>query len=232
MFNKIQKLIEENKTIIIVSHIFPDGDAFGSQIALKEALTSTYPEKEIYAVGSGLKEFAHLFGETDIVDDNVFSDALVILLDSNDINRFEDQRCRNAKSKILIDHHLKQKEPFEVDASYQIEGASSTCELVLDLIRNIKLQINEKCANALFLGFLTDTGRFQYVDDFKKVFSDASYLLEKGANPASLFKVLNVVREKDLLVRSIIFSKLKRYKQGLLISFLKYKSNNYCNKKV
>lgn len=223
MYSKIKKLIEDSHTILIFSHIFPDGDAFGSQVGLKEALKSTYPNKNVFILGSGIKEFSHILGETDEVEDECFNDALAILLDTNDIERFEDPRCKLVKHKILIDHHLKQNRSIECDVAIQDERASSTCELVLDLCRKLKLQINERAANAIFLGYLTDTGRFQYVNDFKKVFKDVAFLVDVGAEPAKLFKVLNVVREKDLLIRSIVFSKLKRYKQGLLVSYLRYK---------
>ena len=223
MYDKIFKLIEEHNTIVIASHIFPDGDAFGSQIGIKESLKATYPNKNIFVVGSGLPDFFDLLGSVDEVTDDVFDDALAILLDANDINRFEDQRITKVKTRILIDHHLRQKVPFEVDVELVNEKACSTCEIVLDLIRNLKLQIPQVCANALFLGMLTDTGRFQFVNDFPKVFHDAAFLLEHGANPTAIYKVLNVVKEKDLVVRSIIFAKLKRYKEGLLVSYLKYK---------
>lgn len=223
MFKKIQNLFNQYDVIILVSHIFPDGDAYGSQIGLKEALKTTYPNKQIYAVGSGLNSFYDSLGEMDIIDDAVFNDALCVLLDSNDLNRFEDQRFKTAQKTILIDHHLNQNREVNCDAVLSIQSASATCEIVLDLCKKLKLQINEKSANALFLGILTDTGRFQYVNNYQKTFEDALYLIKLGANPASLYKVLNVVKEKDLVLRSIIFSRLKRYKEGLLVSFLKYK---------
>lgn len=223
MYKKIQELIKQYNTIILVSHIYPDGDAFGSQIGLKEAIKTNYPDKNVYVVGSGLKDFYDLLGPVDEVSDDVFNDALAILLDSNDLNRFEDQRFRLANKTIVIDHHVKGDREIHADVVLSIETASATCEIVLDLCRKLKLQFSNKCANALFLGILTDTGRFQYVNDYKKIFDDASFLIEKGANPTSIYKILNVVKEKDLFVRSIVFSKLKRYKEGLLVSYLKYK---------
>lgn len=223
MFKKIKKLIEDNDNIIIISHIFPDGDAYGSQIGLKEAIKNTYPNKNVYVSGSGIKDFYNLIGEPDEVDDSLFEDALVFLLDSNDLDRFEDQRFRNAKKTILIDHHLKYGRVLDADIVLSNEEAVATTQIVFHLCNEIGLKINSVGANALFLGLLTDSGRFQFVNDFEETFIDAAELVKLGAKPKEIYKILNVVKEKDLIVRSIIFSRLKRYKEGMLVSYLKYK---------
>ena len=59
------KLIEQYDTITIFGHIYPDGDCYGSEIGLRETLRHFYPNKKIYALGSGFKRRsgpAALFG--------------------------------------------------------------------------------------------------------------------------------------------------------------------------
>lgn len=222
MIDKVAKLIEENDTIVIFSHAYPDGDAYGSQIGLRQLLRATYPNKKIYAVGSGLKNFFDLIGEMDEVEDEVVKQSLVFLLDANEFDRFEDPRSKEGKYKILIDHHIQNNfEGFDVRVVNEI--ACSTCEIVVNLARELKLQFTKEAANALFLGLLTDSGRFQFAKDYSSMFSTASFLIKEGAEPSGLYKILNVVKEKDLLIRSFIFSKLKRFKEGLLFVYFSYR---------
>lgn len=221
MIDNVAKLIKENDSIIIFSHVYPDGDAYGSQIGLRELLRATYPNKKIYAVGSGLKNFYDLIGEMDVVDDATVKNSLLFLVDANEFDRFEDPRCVDGKHKILIDHHIQNNyEGFDVRIVNQ--EACSTCELIVDLAIKLNLQFTKKAANALFLGLLTDSGRFQFAKDYSVMFSTASFLIKEGAEPSSIYEILNVVKEKDLLIRSFIFSKLKRYKEGLLFVYFSY----------
>lgn len=214
----VAKLIEESDSIVIFSHAYPDGDAYGSQIGLRETLKATYPNKKVFAVGSGLKNFYNLIGEMDIVDDETIKNSLTFLVDANEFNRFEDPRVTTGKNKILIDHHIQNNyDGFAVRIVN--EKSCSTCEIVCDLCRKLNLRFTPIAANALFLGLLTDSGRFQFAKDYASMFSTASFLIEQGAEPAELYKILNVVKEKDLLIRSFIFSKLIRYPEGLLFVY-------------
>ena len=62
MFKEIVSLIERYDSVCIFGHIHPDGDCYGSQIGLRELLKTRYPEKKVYAVGSGLPDFFSLIG--------------------------------------------------------------------------------------------------------------------------------------------------------------------------
>ena len=92
MFEAIISKIEQYDSIVIFGHLNPDGDCYGSQIALRNILRTRYPEKQIYCVGSGLKKFFDIIGKMDVVSDEIIVQSLAIVLDSNDINRLEDQR--------------------------------------------------------------------------------------------------------------------------------------------
>ena len=203
MIQKLRKIIEENNSIILLSHFNPDGDAYGSQIGLRESLRLTYPEKDVYAIGSGLKDFYSLIGEMDEVSDEIIEQSLIILLDANELYRFEDQRFLKGKDFVLIDHHI-QNATFDFETVIVDTEASSTCELVALIIKELNFKIDSKAANALFLGLLTDSGRFQWVSNFSKVFAIASFLCDNGANPKTIFSKLNVVKQKDYELRNLI----------------------------
>lgn len=57
MFTDIIQTIEASDSIVIGGHFAPDGDCYGSQIGLKEAILANFPHKHVYVVGSGLTQF-------------------------------------------------------------------------------------------------------------------------------------------------------------------------------
>ena len=87
MFEQLQKVIEQYDSIVLFGHAFPDGDCYGSQIGLREALRLNYPDKKVYAVGSGLRRFFRFIAPMDEIDDEVIKNSLAILLDGNDLSR-------------------------------------------------------------------------------------------------------------------------------------------------
>ena len=107
MFEELRQIIEENDSIVIFGHINPDGDCYGSQIGLRDLLRLNYPNKKVFAVGSGWHRFFDFIGTMDEVEDDVIKQSLAILVDGNDCDRMEDQRVWNAKAHIKIDHHIE-----------------------------------------------------------------------------------------------------------------------------
>ena len=67
MFKEIYKKIEEFDTIVIARHIGPDPDAFGSQFALRDSIRLTFPDKEVFAIGTTVSRFKY-FGKVDKVN--------------------------------------------------------------------------------------------------------------------------------------------------------------------
>ena len=109
MFEKISNLIEQYDSVVIFGHHHPDGDCYGSQIGLRELLKKHYPNKKVYAVGSGLPDMFSLIGEMDNFSEEVIKESLAIIVDANDVSRMEDMRITKAKAFCKIDHHMDLK---------------------------------------------------------------------------------------------------------------------------
>ena len=105
MYKQFLKKIKEYGTIIIHRHGRPDGDALGSQIGLKEAILATYPYKKVYAVGD-INSKLTFIGDVDTIEDSVYNNALVIVLDSSDTNMINDERYKLGRFIIKVDHHI------------------------------------------------------------------------------------------------------------------------------
>src|SRR5574344_2295195 len=99
VYNDIKKF---NK-IYIARHIGPDPDAFGSQMALKESIQSTFPNKEVYAVGTTVARFKY-FGKIEKVTYD-YEKSLLIVTDTPDFKRVDIDNISEFKHVIKIDHH-------------------------------------------------------------------------------------------------------------------------------
>ena len=220
MFQELQEIILKNDSIVIFGHDFPDGDCYGSQIGLREILRLNYPEKKVYAVGSGIRRFFDFISPMDVVEDDVIKNSLAILLDGNDLSRMEDKRVYTAKEWIKIDHHIENgrftEGKFVLDTH-----SNSTCELVVKYARENSLKVNRTACNALFLGMVTDSGRFQFIEDFPLAFDEAKWLCENGADPRSLNYILNTTSEEALRFKGYVYTHYQKSDNGVIYVILR-----------
>ena len=215
MYKAIIEKIENNDSIVIFGHINPDGDCYGSQIALREALKLKYPDKKVYAVGSGLHRFFKLLGSMDAIPEKVIEQSLAIIVDGNDLPRMEDQRVHSAKDFIKFDHHVDTG-TFTEGPYIVKEDASSCSEILLDFFQDNNYPINKTIAQALLLGIITDSARYQFVSDFAKAFKESAFLCEKGANPEAINAVLNQTSEKAAAFKGYVYTHYKKTQHGVL----------------
>lgn len=187
MYNDLLELIKEAKRIIIHRHSKPDGDALGSQIGLKEIIKENYPEIEVYAVGEDSERYAFI-GKMDKVDTDIFTNALIIILDSSELSLVSDERYNKGKTIVKIDHHIK-RETFG-DLEIVDESFESCCGLITNIAINLNLKINKEAATALYTGMVTDSGRFRYDSTSQRTFLIASKLLEIGIDINKIYNNL------------------------------------------
>lgn len=88
IYKSIYNEIKKFKKIYIARHIGPDPDAFGSQMALKDSILLTFPNKEVYAVGTTVSRFKY-FGKVDKVSNYDYENALLIVVDTPDNRRVD-----------------------------------------------------------------------------------------------------------------------------------------------
>lgn len=171
----IYKKIKEYDTIVIARHIGPDPDAIASQTSLKETIKESFPNKQVYAVGANVSKFK-FYGNLDKLPENL-SNALLITCDVPNIDRIDGVLIKEFKEVIKIDHH-----PYEEDfggLEWIDASASSTSQLLVELIFNTKLKLTKKVAENLFLGIVSDSDRFLLSYTSSKTFYLISRLIEE-----------------------------------------------------
>lgn len=173
---RIYHKIKKYDSIVIARHIGPDPDALGSQLGLKEAILTKFPKKKVYAVGASAQTFRYL-GDLDKFNDELYSNSLLIVLDTPDSKRVDGVYAKRFKDSIKIDHH-----PF-VEEFCKLEliddTASSASQLVIELINKTPLKMTKEVASKLFVGVITDTNRFLFKYTTPKTFDLISKMIKE-----------------------------------------------------
>ncbi|AYC29840.1 DHH family phosphoesterase [Paenisporosarcina cavernae] len=208
--------IKEFETIIIHRHVRPDPDAYGSAFGLKEILQASYPEKQVVVTGEhddGLSFLAH----PDIVEDELYEDALIIVTDTANTARIDDQRYRKGKKLVKIDHHPN--DDNYGDIVWVDTNASSTSEMIYQLAEEGKKDANwsftDNAAKLLFAGIIGDTGRFMFQSTTKQTFEAAGNLIEYGFDRSQLFNEMYEVDVKLLHLQGYIYQNFKMNNDGI-----------------
>ncbi len=174
MYKKLLKTIKRYDTIVIARHIGVDPDALCSQLALRDAIRLNFPEKKVIAIGTGSQKFAHI-GKLDKLEK--VDNALLIVTDTPDKKRIDSAALSDFSYIVKIDHH-----PFVEDfGGLEIinDQASSACEIIMELLMQMKLVLNSSIAELLYMGLVSDSNRFLFDSSTSHLFSLISYYLDK-----------------------------------------------------
>ncbi len=201
LYKKIIKIIKEYDEIVLARHIGADPDAIASQIALRDSIRLTYPNKKVYAIGAGVHKFRYL-GNLDKVNLKELDDALLILLDVPNFIRVDGIEDLEYKAILKIDHHPA--EDIIGDVDWTDDTMSSTCEMITNLILETKLDLDTKIAENLFLGMAFDSDRFLLQNTSKETFKTVYKLLD-------ISKINFVPLYNNLYERSIVEEKFRAY---------------------
>lgn len=220
MMEEIIKQINNAKNIAIFFHINPDGDAIGSSLALKHALSKLNKNVRIFS-SEKIVEFEEFLDVDQILtkDTNENFD-LAFVLDCPELKRIGTtiDIFKKCKKSINIDHHLNNQNFTDYVLS-NVE-ASSTCELVYELIVALNIEITKDIASSIYTGLATDTGSFMFnlsknvhkiagelINKFDAEFVNYKLFREKSHNQLMLYgeslKKLEVLLDGKLAITDI-----------------------------
>ena len=190
VLENIKEKVENAKSILIITHLNPDGDAMGSSLGLLAALKKIEKKAVVY-IPVPNKTFSYLPGYSEIVTEisDVNEYDLCIALDSSDLERLGTGRefFERIEDTIVIDHHIT-NQSF-ADINYLNAVASSTCENLIVVLAAMNIAINKEIAECLYTGILTDTGAFRY-NIQSETFEFVAMLMETGIETAKIYRKL------------------------------------------
>ena len=192
VLESIKEKIDKSKSILILTHENPDGDAIGASLALYNALRKKEKNALVY-IPTPDKTFSFLPGFDDVLIGNVLPDRehfdACISLDCSDLNRLgvAQDLFNSFEETICIDHHITNQN--YADITYINAIASSTCENLMVVMASLGYPINKEVAECLYTGFLTDTGGFRY-NCQPETMEMVATLLETGINMAKIYRTV------------------------------------------
>lgn len=211
IFQQILDKIKEYDTIIIHRHMRPDPDALGSQIGLRDIIRHNFPKKKVLATGFDEPTLTWI-AKMDQVTDQDYQGALVIVTDTANTPRIDDERYKKGDFLIKIDHHPNDE--IYGDLSYVDTNASSASEIVTDFALSCDLLLSTSAARVLYNGIVGDTGRFLYPATTSKTLKIASKLREFDFDFSAMARQMDSFPFKIAKLQGFIFEQLKIDKNG------------------
>ena len=180
--------LEDSRRVLICSHVEPDGDSIGSQLALAELLDSLGKEIRIVNQDPVPARYRFLDPQDQVLDHlpSGFQPDTAVILDCSNRDRLGrmGRLMTNRMVIVTIDHH--RANPGPDDPAYIDLEASSTGELIIDIIREMNVPIGPRQADCLYTAIFSDTGGFRYPNSTAKSLAAAAELARCGAQPHSI----------------------------------------------
>jgi len=195
-YKKLENIIRDNNSFLLSTHVNPDADAIGSEIAMYNILKQSGkkvriinhsampynlqfldPEKKVEKYDK--EKHDHLFDKTDVF----------VALDFNKADRIVSMQEAFEKSnllKICVDHHQDAGNSF--DHHFVGTDYSATGHIIYDFLKKTKIaELNSEIANPLYAAIMTDTGSFRFERTNSELHRIIAELLEHDVDPVKIY---------------------------------------------
>jgi bifunctional oligoribonuclease and PAP phosphatase NrnA len=212
--------IRLGERFVLVTHENPDGDAVGSLVAMHRVLLALGKDSVMLM---GPDEFPlpyeYRFFDLDGLQSSVPDDVeerTAVFLDCGNIDRNPAEAVKAEGMHILnIDHHHDNTRFGTVN--HVVEDASCTAEIVWDIMRALNVEPTQEIADALYVGLVTDTGKFMYENTGTRAHIMAAELIEAGVDVHDIYRRLYEgmpYSKLELLGRAL--ANVRRFDEGRL----------------
>jgi bifunctional oligoribonuclease and PAP phosphatase NrnA len=191
--DRVADAIRAGDRFLLTTHENPDGDALGSLLATHQILEALGKDSVMFLAA---KEFPLPVEYRFLPLEEVFheppadiADRLVVFLDCGNIDRMPVDFLQNGENRVInIDHHHDNTRFGSVNL-VDVD-ASCTAEIVYDLAGLLDVQLTPEIANALYVGLVTDTGKFMYENTDARSHRMAAGLIEAGVQVNEIYRRL------------------------------------------
>jgi phosphoesterase RecJ-like protein len=207
-FAEIARVLRENHTFAVLSHVRPDGDALGSQLALALSLRQLGKDVRIWNEDGMLEKYSFL-PQAELLEKPPATPGnfdVLVALDTAIQNRMGTAFAAIGSAKICvnIDHHPSN--PGYGDLVYIDPAAPATGQILFELLKSGGFPIDAAIAENLFVAISTDTGSFQYSNTTARTFEIAAELIRHGVDVGRVSQQLyeNYPRRRVELLRELL----------------------------
>jgi phosphoesterase RecJ-like protein len=217
--------IRSNDRFLVVTHENPDGDALGSMLGTALGLRALAKDVVMYLSGSAPTPAEYRFLDLadvrrELPDD--LAERVLLAVDCANDRRIGETNTGvdGAKLVVNVDHHHDNSQFGDVNLI--VADASSTSEIIRDVFGELDVALTPEIAAALYVGLVTDTGRFQYTNTTPKALRLAAELVEAGADVHGIFQhVYETVQFAKLKLLARALERAQLFEGGgLVVSYL------------
>jgi phosphoesterase RecJ-like protein len=211
--------IRADSRFVLAAHESPDGDALGSLVGMQGLLTALGKDSQMFIAPEDLplpREYGvlPLAGLIQAPPADV-AERTVVFLDCGNIDRNSASVLRDGRHLLNIDHHHDNTRFGTVD--HVAPDASCTAEIVWDLMHGLGVRPTPIVAQALYVGLITDTGRFMYENTGPRAHQMAAELIEAGVDVQAVYRRLyEEMPLAKLTLLALALEKLRRFDSGEL----------------
>lgn len=203
------KAIANAGSIIITTHINPDGDGVGAGLALMHALKGMGKQVRFCCPSKVVSMYAFLpgFERITVVEDEATAAKtkradLIISCDAGDLERLGDVAKVKRTTLINLDHHVTNTRFGDINV-VDVD-AESTGVVVEKLLRRMKVPLDRKLGECLYTTIVFDTGRFMHSNTTAHTFRWTAKLLDTGIDAAAINRALAYTKKPhDLLIQKM-----------------------------
>ena len=207
-FSEIGRALREYQLFAVMSHVRPDGDALGSQLALALSLKKLGKDVRVWNEDGMLEKYSFL-ARAELIQkppEHAEDVDVAVALDTAIQNRLGTafQAIRSAKLWINIDHHPSN--PGYGDLVHIDPTAPATAQILYELIKDQNLPLDREIAEDLYVAIATDTGSFQYPNTTARTFEIAAELVRCGVDVGRISRLTyeNYPRRRLELLRDLL----------------------------
>jgi len=211
--------IREDSRFALATHESPDGDALGSLVGMHELLSALGKDSAMFIAPDDLPlphEY-RIFRLQDAIQAPPadIAERTVVFLDCGNIDRNSARVLRDGAHLLNIDHH--HDNTCFGSLNYVVPDASCTAEIVWDLMHGLGVRPSPVVAQALYIGLITDTGRFMYENTGPRAHVMAAELIEAGVDVADVYRRLyEELPPAKLALLALALGQLQRFDAGEL----------------
>jgi bifunctional oligoribonuclease and PAP phosphatase NrnA len=216
---RVLERIRKDSSFVLAAHENPDGDALGSLVGMQGLLTELGKDSVMFIARDDLplpNEY-RIFPLDGLIQAPPadIAERTVVFLDCGNIDRTSASVLRDGKHLLNIDHH--HDNTLFGTLNYVLPSASCTAEIVWDLMHDLGVRPAPAVAEALYVGLITDTGRFMYENTGPRAHEMAAELIEAGVDVQAVYRQLyEELPTAKVALLALALSQMQRFDSGEL----------------
>lgn len=213
--------LDKARNVFCIAHPYADGDALGSQLALYHYCKSTGKNCICLNFEPLAEQISWLNGADtcqNYLPENIDFD-LAFLMETTDAKRMGDRVSffKRAATTVHLDHHIDVTGLGHINILE--EKASSTCEILYNILEKTGVKLSLECREALYVGIMTDTGNFRYNNSTPRAHEVAARLIGNDMIVDEVYKkVYETTSYNRVVMHGIVMARAKSYNHGKLIA--------------